>query len=66
MTSAGLISSLYRLAPPDYPSGPEAQRRLERMIERLCLVYGKDEVRRRIKTSTAESGMKARLMLMAF
>jgi hypothetical protein len=55
------------MAPSEsYPDPWTAQKRVERWIQRLIKEHGGREVRRRIRESDADPGMKARLMLLAF
>lgn len=65
-----LVSSIYRMAPNEPASVSttpwEDQHRLQVWIERLVRQFGGAEVRKRIRESSGDPVLKARLLLLAF
>lgn len=60
-----LVSSLYRQAPSEGYGDPILSRkRIQKAVDRLSGLLGAKEVRRRIRESSGNADVKARLILM--
>lgn len=68
--SRGLVSSLYRLAPPDaYPTDWERERRLKVAVQRLVTAHGQPTVVQRVReypVREEQEGMRGWIVLTAW